>query len=838
MTIYLPKNGNITYDNWSGGIYISVGASSATFAITPGAAGGGYSTYPLSPVHNTRLGTGSANLPSSSSNNIVLTGSKNPDKTYTPVNNITNTNGSNTGLTKYSTTDGDPVNLVSGNFYLPETDFHLKGAGGLDMVFKRHYNSNMRKDGPLGFGWTHSFNHRLHFFDKNIHNKKTKKQKKKIRTNQVVWVDGSGDTRYFAVNGSKQGIAKNTLFTNPDGVYVTAQRDRTGEYRISEKNGLSFYFEAIKGTHNTQAKLLRVVDRNNNTIHLTYDANGNLESVRDDLYHTIDFFYDNNDSHITHIDDWSGHSWHYTYADNNLVKYETTLAITGKEHPTTYEYYTAADGANLDHALLRYTRPTGKSMTFEYYTNAKVFRHTDDLDNHYTFRYNAFRRETTTIDERGIKQRYLFNEYGQQLSHIQGDGAQLSYEYSDRSQPLNETLRRHALGYETQYQYDNNGNLIRTTLPDNSTLQSIGLNAYNSPCTRRDNNGHYTLNRYDSKGNLTELIKLKKDTTLTPTDESSCSYTPPVNTLLSWQINTYNSKGQLLTRKQVKDFATQTGPYAEYVYDPQFNPVTVKRCGQQQDHTGQLTQRCVSGTQRFDSLGRAVTLLDGDFYSTQMQYDANGRLLRSTDALNQWHDLTYDKQGRLIGESLMGPRADGQIDFLLNNTINYDVMDRPITTQNLIGDTTRTEYDETGNITRLTNPDGYAVRFEYDQQNRPVKAFDEQGHAVSTQYDIGGRPVKTTDPNGNSTLYEYYGASENGRLQTIIQNNTDSTQRTLTYFYDNNGNVIRTRDNLGRENLTDYDALSRPIRTVGPLFDGHGLSNIRQVTQTTYNTLG
>ena len=65
--------------------------------------------------------------------------------------------------------------------------------------------------------------------------------------------------------------------------------------------------------------------------------------------------------------------------------------------------------------------------------------------------------------------------------------------------------------------------------------------------------------------------------------------------------------------------------------------------------------------------------------------------------------------------------------------------------------------------------------------------------------------------------------------------------RTLEYFYDDNGNVTKTIDNAGRETLTEYDTLNRPVRSVGPEHKSHigvGHTNTRLVTKTTYNSLG
>ena len=49
--------------------------------------------------------------------------------------------------------------MLTDNRIHRERDLAIKGHGGLSIVFERCYNSQGAKDGPLGFGWTHSFNH-------------------------------------------------------------------------------------------------------------------------------------------------------------------------------------------------------------------------------------------------------------------------------------------------------------------------------------------------------------------------------------------------------------------------------------------------------------------------------------------------------------------------------------------------------------------------------------------------------------------------------------------------------------------------------------------------------
>ncbi|WP_159107920.1 DUF6531 domain-containing protein, partial [Sulfuricella sp. T08] len=74
------------------------------------------------------------------------------------INNVTLADG------PPATAAGDPVNMATGNMYHTERDITIKGRGGLPLVFERSYNSRQPVDGPLGYGWTHSFNHSLKFY--------------------------------------------------------------------------------------------------------------------------------------------------------------------------------------------------------------------------------------------------------------------------------------------------------------------------------------------------------------------------------------------------------------------------------------------------------------------------------------------------------------------------------------------------------------------------------------------------------------------------------------------------------------------------------------------------
>ncbi|MBI2780061.1 MAG: hypothetical protein HYX62_09835 [Gammaproteobacteria bacterium] len=110
------------------------------------------------------------------------------------------TSGVGLGNSPYNTLAGDPVHMVTGNLYHTERDIRIKGRGGLPLVFERSYNSRAATDGPLGYGWTHSFNHAFTFSDDNANGAADPADSDGI-TSSVTWTDGSGAQRFIRVAG-------------------------------------------------------------------------------------------------------------------------------------------------------------------------------------------------------------------------------------------------------------------------------------------------------------------------------------------------------------------------------------------------------------------------------------------------------------------------------------------------------------------------------------------------------------------------------------------------------------------------------------------------------------
>ena len=124
---------------------------------------------------------------------------------------------------------GDPVNMVTGEFYTEELpDMHIP-VRGVDLSVVRQYRSKLIYDGPFGFGWTWNHGESI-TFDPNPEdpNQPYLKYFDERRTPyRITWDNDSGE--YVYPPGTTFTISK-----NGDGYVV---RDRYGAKKIFDPQG-------------------------------------------------------------------------------------------------------------------------------------------------------------------------------------------------------------------------------------------------------------------------------------------------------------------------------------------------------------------------------------------------------------------------------------------------------------------------------------------------------------------------------------------------------------------------------------------------------------------------
>lgn len=219
------------------------------------------------------------------------------------------------------------------------------------------------------------------------------------------------------------------------------------------------------------------------------------------------------------------------------------------------------------------------------------------------------------------------------------------------------------------------------------------------------------------------------------------------------------------------------------------------------------------------------------------EYDASGRLVRTTDAFNKsielTHDLAadrevitdrlghsrileYDERGNVVGETdALGKTTartfDAHYDLLLSET-------------DPLGHTTRYTYDADRNMTETEDPLGHKTRYTYDSRGHVLTTTDPRGKTTVTAYDAAGNLLQKRDPLGNVTAYTF---DARGNLLT----ETDAEGAVTSYAYDAYGNVTGETDVTGATTTFTYDSNGRQLRRSAQRTTSSGIETLTTASE-------
>ena len=356
----------------------------------------------------------------------------------------------------------------------------------------------------------------------------------------------------------------------------------------------------------------------------------------------------------------------------------------------------------------------------------------------------------------------------------------------------------------TQYQFDADNNLIKTTNPDGTTRQKT-FNATGLPVTEVDELGRTTQYTYNEGGGLTQT-------------------TFPDGTHLT---AVYDANGR---RTQV---AGRSGAGTSFTLDAAGRPVATHDLV-----TGASTQTT------YDAAGRRVAVTDPLGHTTQFTYDAADRRTSITDALNKITTFTYDSVGNQTSfQDANGHTTSNQYDA--NNhlfktvyadstfdQVTYDAFGKMLSKTDAAGKTTQYAYDSRGRLTTVTDARGGVTSYAYDEVGNRISQTDANGHTTTFAYDARGRRTQRKLPGGQTESFTYDSAGNvtshtdfNGKVTTYTY---DSSNRLLsktpdasflkppiTYTYLPSGRRASMTDTTGTTTYT-YDASDRLIQVAKP----------------------
>ncbi len=751
----------------------------------------------------------------------------------------------------------EPVNTATGNYYLSHSDLQVPGRG-MSFNFVRSYNSRDPYSGPLGIGWTHSFNVVL-----------TANPDGSITIKQ-----GSGAAIAFSPSGG------GAYTPSTAGVFDTLAKNSDDTFTLTRTTQLKLHFSA-------QGKLISMADRNGNTQTLSYDGLGNLTEITDASSRTYTLDYDG-DNHLTSLTDPSGRSIHYSYDSlGRLISFRDALgnqttyayddqnrlisatdprgnvylqnvydpqgrviAQTNANHfTTTFAYDTPSPGATI------FTDPLGNTTRHVYDANLRIVSIVDANGGTVSYTYDSNNLKTSVTDPLGHVRKFTYDARGNVLSITDPADKTSTFTYDERNDLLTATDR---LGRTSTFTYDANGNLLSAKDPADDT-SSFTYDSSGQVLTATNPRGFTTSFQYDDAGDLADATDALGGTVQMSYDGVG-RVESVKNPLGKTTTRAYDADNRLLA------VADPLGDTTRLSYDPNGNLTAIT------DANGKITQYFYDATNKLSQLKDAaggittytyngntdlIAVTDADNHKTaysydplrrlsmvtdplgrekQYSYDADGDVTESIDGNGNLNRFGYDELNRLVSMVLSDGKTVHYTDDAVGNrltmadwhgTTSYvsDLLNRITSVTTPDGKTVGYTYDAAGNRKSLTTPDGQTVQYTYDAANRLIRVAGSTG-TTTYSYDAAGNLSGFLLPNGAVSQYRYDAAN---RLLDITNMSRGRAVSSFAYVLDKVGNRVEMISNGRSVNRYGYDDLYRLTSWIAPS---------GQITQWAYDPVG
>ena len=665
---------------------------------------------------------------------------------------------------------GDPVNNITGEFYVDETDLQLPGP--IPLALRRNYSSENLANNQFGYGWKLSIMPYLSM--------------SKGRTN-IYAADMDGSVLAYVRSTSNTNLWSPTLAANPQlnnntragaGGLVNRLRD----YILRSVNG-SFTNYTLYGADgsvrlfqymnfnsgvitNARPYLLQWTDNRGNYYTFSYDTNsadanfGQMQRIQCSNGNYLCFDYDIY-GHI--IDAYSGDGrWMYYVYDD----YGDLVSVTLPDGTTrSYQYQhgtqtiTGGSATYSTHLIVEEDKPEGRELINAYDSQRRVTNQLSTAGSD----LNPIRTATFVYTNNFL----LTNSFTNTIS--------------------GSTLVIDGNNHTNRYDYTNNL-ITKITDPLGQTIQQTWYpNVTNSPGYPRslsqvvDKRGMTNLFLYDGNGNVTNKVTigdLTGDGITTQTATNTAVY------------NTNSLPVQL---------TDPAGNTVMIVYDPVFNFLpqqTIRYAGATPVSTnctiyGNATNVVVNGslTQTNLAFGLPVGQIQAygspDAATNDLSYNGNGFPTESirytgTGDPNVINTFFYNERGQMVN----------QVDALGAVTLfNYDALNRPIEQE---------QFDEFGNA--------LAWNFIYYTDNGEISWIDGPRYNPEDYifYDYDGAGRRTT---------EIYWRSEANSTGTGVEAPAGYNLYAQSFYqYDVLGNLTLAVDPQGAMTTNKWDALCRLVQ--------------------------
>lgn len=591
-----------------------------------------------------------------------------------------------------------------------------------------------------------------------------------------------------------------TTITDPLGNDRVIEYDDGGKLILQEwltQTGLPVKDENI--IYGADENLVSYIDGEGNQTIYKYDNQGR-RTGRTDAAGNITFWAYDTDNNLIRETDARGNITEFNYdEDRNLI--ETKWYIDSEPVTETRTY-------SVDGLLESVTNARGYTTSYEYDDYGNLSKITEPLGKEITFIYDIMGRmlvRTEKIDETTSRTReYEYNDDGKRERITYADNSYEEFHYSccdlewKRDRNGNYTYftynGTHKItsetrgGRVTEYEYDENDNLV---------IKTIHNNSYDDQITEYTYDAANRLIEEKREGSESDLIT---QFTYTGADKVK-TRRQKLND--RWITTEYYYDELNRVTEVVAD--APSGAATQYGYDANGNRTLVTDAEGRTTHYGyDERNRLVSITNNdgvitefgLDEIGNRVELVEAAGTAlertTEYEYDALNHLVMTTDPLDNETESSYNYVGNRINQT------DGNWNV---TTFDYDVNGRLISKTNAQGHTTQYEYDNIGNRIRFADPKSNWTDFSYNQFSELIRITYADSSSELFLYDDAGLKRRKTTRAGQAVIFAY---DEFGRLTS----KTYPDYSTADFSYDQLGRMTEA-GNDGAEYNFSYDDLNQ-----------------------------
>lgn len=677
-----------------------------------------------------------------------------------------------------TTACGDPVDMATGEFLLPQTDLDLPGV--LPLTLHRRHRSNYRWGRWFGPSWSATLDLRLVTDDGGV---------------TFVAEDG----RLLAFPHAEPGTP---VRPRSGSSRWTCVRGETGAYRVHDPDReITWHFAPEPGANGRDVRLgdyaiSAITDRHRNRVRFHYDADGAPVEIshsggyrvrvrtargrvtslavlpRDDEPSppavVREFAYDNGE--LTAVTNAVGATTRFTYDDAGRMLTWTDSRGTGlrnsyddrgrvtAQHGThgirsaTFAYREYPDGTGT---LSTRTDSLGATTVFGFDADLRLRDLRDPTGARTRIDYNADRRPLAVTAPDGAVTRYFYTAEGDPVRVVRPDGRSIDLVYAARNRPIRVTEPDGAVRHQ---EWDAAGNLAATIAPGGARTEWTH-HPNGAPASMTAADGGHTRLETDAAGlptvvtdPLGGVTRIRRDRFGRPAE-----ITDPLGRTTRY---TWSAEGTPLTRTD-PDGGTES-----WQHDGEGRPI------RRVDRAGGITA--------FDhgswDLLTARTAPDGTL--TRYGYDTEGRLLAVAGPTGAtWH-YAYDPAGRMIAET----------DFN--------------------GATTRYTHTESGRVATVTPPTGDVRRHRYDILGRLTEVTADSGAWRRFRYDDAGRLLAAVSGHGDEPIHEL--TFTHTAAGEVLSETLDGASG-IRYEHDAVGRRVRRTDPGGAQTRWAFDPAGRPL---------------------------